>query len=57
MTYVDGHIVYGYTDGTLRSVPFDPAAATAVDGSAATTVATAAGGLTWSNQTLFFATR
>ncbi|MEV0839226.1 WD40 repeat domain-containing protein [Actinocatenispora sera] len=57
MTYVDGNIVYGYTDGTLRSVPFDPTAATTVDGSAATTVATAGGGLTWSNQTLFFATR
>lgn len=57
MTLVDGNIVFGYTDGTLRSVPFDPAAATAVDGSAVTTLATAGGGLSWSDRTLFFATR
>jgi hypothetical protein len=56
MTWVNGNIVYGSTDGTLRSVPFDPAAATAVDGAQATVVATGTTAATWNNPTLFFAT-
>lgn len=55
MTWSNGKIVYGSTDGSLRSVAFDPTAATAVDGSSATVLAPAATGLTWSNPTLFFA--
>jgi hypothetical protein len=56
MTWVDGNIVYGSSDGTLRSVPFDPAAATAVDAAQATVLATGTPDATWDNPTLFFAT-
>lgn len=55
MTWVDGHIVYGSTDGTLRSVPFDPAAETAVDADNATVLATGTEDLAWNSPTLFFA--
>ncbi|GAB1689790.1 delta-60 repeat domain-containing protein [Krasilnikovia sp. M28-CT-15] len=55
MAWVDGRIVYGATDGKLRTVGFDPAAATAVSGPAAV-VAPAAADATWSSPTLFFAT-
>jgi Domain of unknown function (DUF5122) beta-propeller len=56
MTWVAGKLVYGSTDGSLRTVAFDPAAATAVSGSGAKVVAAAATGATWNNATLFFAT-
>ncbi|MEU4217490.1 delta-60 repeat domain-containing protein [Actinoplanes sp. NPDC026623] len=56
MTWVSGKIVYGSTDGSLRTVGFDPAATTAVVGSNATVVAAPTPEATWSNQTLFFAT-
>ncbi|TDC34518.1 hypothetical protein E1211_17395 [Micromonospora sp. 15K316] len=54
MAWVGGRIVYGATDGTLRSVPFDPTAAPAVDGTAATVIAPAAPGLSWSTPSTFF---
>ncbi|MGA8113875.1 MAG: hypothetical protein WCA46_09455 [Actinocatenispora sp.] len=59
MTYVNGRIVYGSTDGSLRSVAFDPTAApgAVVDGSTASTLAAPAAGVSWSRSTLFFATR
>ncbi|MEH0972144.1 hypothetical protein V6U77_13520 [Micromonospora sp. CPCC 205546] len=53
MAWVAGRIVYGATDGTLRSVPFDPTAAPAVDGTAATVVPATAG-VTWSTPSTFF---
>ncbi|HEX8343594.1 MAG TPA: delta-60 repeat domain-containing protein [Actinoplanes sp.] len=58
MTWVDGKIVYGSTDGSLRSVPFDPTATSgfAVDATAATVVAAPTAETTWSNPTLYFAT-
>ncbi|WP_412740825.1 hypothetical protein [Krasilnikovia sp. MM14-A1259] len=56
LTWVNGKIVYGSTDGSLRTAAFDPAAATAVNGASATVVARAKSGATWSNPTLFFAT-
>lgn len=55
MAWVDGRVVYGSTDGRLRAVPFDPAAAVAVDGAAAIVLAQPQGGLTWSTPTMFFA--
>jgi hypothetical protein len=51
MTWANGKIVYGSADGALRSVPFDPAAATAVDGAGSTVVAP---GPAWTSPTLFF---
>ncbi|MEV4636839.1 delta-60 repeat domain-containing protein [Actinoplanes sp. NPDC049548] len=56
MTWVAGKLVYGSTNGSLRTVAFDPAASTAVDGSTATVVATGTAAATWNNPTLFFAT-
>ncbi|GGK80522.1 delta-60 repeat domain-containing protein [Mangrovihabitans endophyticus] len=56
MAWVDGNIVYGSTDGSLRSVHFDPAAATAVTGSSAQVIATATTDTTWDKPTLFFET-
>jgi hypothetical protein len=56
MTWVSGKLVYGSTDGSLRTVAFDPAATTAVVGSTATVVAAPTATATWNNQTLFFAT-
>jgi hypothetical protein len=56
MAWVNGKIVYGSADGSLRSVAFDPAAATAVNGAAATVVAAGTTAATWSDRTLFFAT-
>lgn len=55
MTWSNGKIVYGSTDGALRSVAFDATAATVANGSSATVLAPAAAGLNWSNATLFFA--
>jgi Domain of unknown function (DUF5122) beta-propeller len=54
MTWVNGRIVYGSTDGTLRSVAFDPGATTAVVGSTAKVVASGTAAATWNNPTLFF---
>jgi hypothetical protein len=48
LTYAGGRIVYGGTDGQLRSVPLNPAG---IDGSAATVLASSS----WGNATLFFA--
>jgi hypothetical protein len=48
--------VYGSLDGTRRRGAFDPAAATAVDGASATTIAAGTAAATWNNPTLFFAT-
>ncbi len=55
LAWVDGKIVYGHTDGSLRSVPFDPTAAPAVSGAASTVLTTAADGLSWSIPRMFFA--
>lgn len=55
MAWVAGKIVYGATDGRLRSVPFDPTADVAVDGSEAVVLAEPTATLTWSTPTMFFA--
>nr|WP_205809111.1 hypothetical protein [Micromonospora sp. HNM0581] len=57
MAWVDGRIVYGATNGSLSSVPFDPTLAltTAVDGAESTLVAAATPELTWSTASMFFA--
>ncbi|WP_236718275.1 delta-60 repeat domain-containing protein [Actinoplanes sp. TFC3] len=55
MTWVNNKIVYGSADGSLRSVAFDPAAATAVAGPGSVLAAKTTA-LNWSNATLFFAT-
>ncbi|MEU5567045.1 hypothetical protein [Micromonospora musae] len=54
MAWVGGRIVYGATDGTLRSVPFDPAATPAVSGAAITVIAPESAQLTWSTPRTFF---
>lgn len=56
MAWVDGRIVYGATDGGLRSVPFDPTAAPAavVNGTATTLIAAATPELSWSVPSMFF---
>ncbi|AGL19986.1 hypothetical protein [Actinoplanes sp. N902-109] len=56
MTWVNGKIVYGSTDGSLRTVAFDPTAATAVVGSTTKVLVKKSSSLSWSNPTLFFAT-
>ena len=56
MTYVAGSIVYGSTDGKLRTVAFSPNAATAVVGANTKVVAAGTSAATWNNATLFFAT-
>lgn len=55
MAWVAGKLVYGSTDGRLRSAPFDPTAEVAVDGAAVTVLAQPSAELTWSTPTLFFA--
>ncbi len=59
MAYVAGHIVYGSTNGSLRSVAFDPTATNgfAVDGASSTLIANPTTALDWSDTTLFFATQ
>lgn len=54
MAWVDGSLVYGATDGKLRSAPFDPTATIAVDGTTSTVLAEPTTELTWSKSTLFF---
>ncbi|WP_433460920.1 hypothetical protein [Micromonospora sp. CA-248212] len=56
MAWVDGRIVYGATDGGLRSVPFDPTAAptAVVNGTATTLIAAATPELSWSVPSMFF---
>ncbi|MBQ1052661.1 hypothetical protein KBX50_29935 [Micromonospora sp. C51] len=56
MAWVDGKIVHGSTDGSLRSVPFDPTLAptAAVDGTTSTVIAAATPELTWSTASMFF---
>ncbi|MEU9509595.1 hypothetical protein AB0D32_25320 [Micromonospora sp. NPDC048170] len=54
MAWVGGKVVYGGTDGTLRSVPFDPTAAPAVDGAGSTVIAPASAELAWSTPRTFF---
>jgi hypothetical protein len=56
LTWVDGKMVYGSTDGGLRSVAFDPAAAVAVDATTATVLAPPSTPAVWNSPTLFFAT-
>jgi Domain of unknown function (DUF5122) beta-propeller len=56
LTWVAGRIVYGSTDGALRSAAFDPAAATAVDATTATVLAPPSSPPVWNSPTLFFAT-
>ena len=58
LTWADGKIYYGSTDGNLRSVAFDDTAApaAALDGATATVVSPASAGVNWSNKTLYFAT-
>ncbi|MEV0429300.1 delta-60 repeat domain-containing protein [Micromonospora sp. NPDC050495] len=53
LAWVNGKIVYGNQDGSLRAVPFDGAA---VDGAASVELAAAGGAVNWSSRTLFFAT-
>jgi hypothetical protein len=57
MAWVGGRIVYGGSDGTLRSVPFDPTATPAVDGAESTVITTSSAGLTWSTPRIFFSTQ
>ncbi|GAB7051344.1 hypothetical protein JCM9534A_64700 [Catenuloplanes indicus JCM 9534] len=54
LAYAGGTVVFGSTDGKLRSVPFDPTAAPSlvVDGAAVTVIDP---GTTWTSPTLFFA--
>ncbi|GLY94282.1 delta-60 repeat domain-containing protein [Actinoplanes sp. NBRC 103695] len=52
LAWVNGKLVFGSTSGALKSVAFNPGAATAVVGSSATTLATSG----WTYPTLFFAT-
>ena len=56
LTWSNGKLLYGATDGSLRAVPFDATlpGGLAVNGASATVLAAAAPGLTWSNATLFF---
>nr|WP_239093836.1 hypothetical protein [Micromonospora andamanensis] len=56
MAWVDGQIVYGATNGSLRSVPFDPTLAptAAVDGATSTLIAEQTPELTWSTASMFF---
>ncbi len=56
MAWVNGRIVHGATDGSLRAVPFDPSAAPApvVNGAGATVIATGTPGLTWSSPSMYF---
>jgi WD40 repeat protein len=56
MTWVAGKLVYGSTDGKLRTVAFSPAAATAVTGANTKVVASGTTAANWNNATLFFAT-
>ncbi|WP_407937875.1 WD40 repeat domain-containing protein [Micromonospora viridifaciens] len=53
LAWVNGKVVYGSQDGSLRAVPFD---GTAVDGAASVQLAPAGGKVNWSSRTLFFAT-
>jgi hypothetical protein len=57
LAYANGKIVYGGTDGSLRTVPFDASApgGVAVNGGSSTLLAPASAGLTWSSPTLFYA--
>ncbi|KAB1916766.1 hypothetical protein F8280_30540 [Micromonospora noduli] len=56
MAWVGGRIVYGSTDGALRSVPFDPTAAPSavVNGATATVISSATPELSWSTPSTFF---
>ncbi|MBQ1010105.1 hypothetical protein KBX53_03915 [Micromonospora sp. M51] len=56
MAWVNGRIVYGATDGNLRSVAFDPTAAPAavVSGATGFVVSTATPELSWSTPSTFF---
>ncbi|PZF88480.1 hypothetical protein C1I93_24925 [Micromonospora endophytica] len=56
MAWVGGRIVHGSTDGSLRSVPFDPTAAPAavVNGAQSTVLSTGSSGLSWSTPSMFF---
>jgi hypothetical protein len=53
MAWVNGKLVYGSTDGKLRSVTFAPTAATAVIGAPATVIANGTTAATWSQPALF----
>jgi hypothetical protein len=55
MAWVDDKVVYGATDGRLRSVPIDPTADVAVNGALATVLAERTTALNWSTPTMFFA--
>ncbi|MDG4767508.1 hypothetical protein O7632_25960 [Solwaraspora sp. WMMD406] len=55
MAWVNGNIVYGSTDGRLRSVPFDPTADVAVDGATVSILAEPDPALDWTNRSMFFA--
>ena len=56
LTWAGGKLVYGSTDGALRSVAFDPAAAVAVDATTATELAPPSTPPVWNSPALFFAT-
>jgi hypothetical protein len=56
MVWVNGKLVFGATNGALKSVAFNPAAATAVVGSTANILANPSNPPVWSSPSLFFAT-
>ncbi|GGQ85112.1 WD40 repeat domain-containing protein [Couchioplanes azureus] len=56
LTWVDNRVLFGTADGALRSAPFDPAAAVAVNGAAVSVLAPPSARVKWSDPTLFFAT-
>jgi Domain of unknown function (DUF5122) beta-propeller len=56
MVWVNGKLVFGATNGALKSVAFNPGATTAVVGSTAATLAGPSNPPVWSSPTLFFAT-
>jgi hypothetical protein len=56
MAWIDGKLVYGSTDGSLRTVAFDPSATPAVVGADTVVIAEATPEATWTSPTLFFAT-
>lgn len=55
MAWVGGNIVYGSTDGGLRSVPFDPTADVAVAGAESVVIAEPDPLGSWNNRSMFFA--
>jgi len=55
MAWVAGSIVFGSSDGRLRTVPFDPTADVAVTGTTVTVLAEPDPAFDWTNRSMFFA--